>query len=174
MQDQTPCQMTYTEGRERFISAWGDLGSSWGIPKTMAQIHALLLISTEPLNCDQIMEHLSCSRGNANTNIRALCDWELVYNRCQDGCRKEYFLAEKDMWNIVRKIIINRKKKELEPLITVLHEVSGVQGMCTKSEEFCKLVADLKTFSQKADNTLDKLVNTESKWLLGTFMNVIK
>lgn len=174
MQDQMSTTMTYSDGRERFISAWGDLGSSWGIPKTMAQIHALLLISTEPLNCDQIMEHLKCSRGNANTNIRALIDWELIYKRCQDGCRKEYFVAEKDMWNIVRKVIDNRKKKELEPLIKVLNEVSAVKGMCHKSQEFCKLVSDLKKFSEKADNTLEKLVNTESKWLLGTFMNVIK
>jgi len=167
-------KMTYSEGREKFIEAWGNLGTSWGIPKTMAQIHALLLLSTEPLNCDMIMEQLHCSRGNANTNIRALCEWELVFKKCQDGCRKEYFVAEKDMWTIVRQVISNRKKKELEPLIQVLEEVGSVQGMCHKSNEFCNLVSDLKRFSVQADNTLDKIVKTESKWVLGTFMNLIK
>jgi len=166
-------QMTYVEGRDKFIDAWGNLGGSWGIPKTMAQIHALLLISTEPLNCDTIMEKLQCSRGNANTNIRALVDWKLVYKECQDGCRKEYFVAEKDMWTIVRQIIINRKKKELEPLIEVLDEVACVQGMCDKSNEFCNLVSDLKRFSVRADSTLEKFVQTESKWVMGTFMNLI-
>ena len=167
-------KMTYGEGRKKFIDAWGNLGTSWGIPKTMAQIHALLLIATEPLNCDMIMEQLKCSRGNANTNIRALCEWQLVSKKCQDGCRKEYFVAEKDMWTIVRHVIINRKKKELEPLIEVLEEVSHVQGMCVKSNEFCNLVSDLKLFSVKADHTLDKIVQTESKWVIGTFMNLIK
>ena len=167
-------EMTYGEGRAKFIDAWGNLGTSWGIPKTMAQIHALLLISTQPLNCDMVMEFLNCSRGNVNTNIRALCDWGLVHKKCQDGCRKEYFVAEKDMWTIVRQVIINRKKKELEPLIEVLDEISSVQGMCDKSNEFCNLVSDLKRFTVKADNTLDKIVSTESKWVMGTFMNMIK
>lgn len=166
--------MSYAEGREKFIDAWGNMGSAWGIPKTMAQIHAVLMVSTEPLNCDDIMEILDISRGNANTNIRALCDWNLIYKKCMDGCRKEFFEAEKDMWTIVRQIIINRKKKELEPMIEVLNEVSCVQGMCDKSHEFCKLVEDLKRFSMKADGTLDRLVNTDSKWLMGTFMNMIK
>jgi len=174
MHNELQKEMTYSEGRQKFIDAWGNLGTSWGIPKTMAQIHAILLISTEPLNCDMIMETLQCSRGNANTNIRALCDWGLIYKKCQDGCRKEYFSAEKDMWTIVRQVIINRKKKELEPLIQVLDEVSCVQGMCSKSNEFCNLVSDLKRFSVKADNTLDKIVSTESKWVMGTFMNMIK
>ena len=167
-------KMTYSEGREKFIEAWGNLGTSWGIPKTMAQIHALLLLSTEPLNCDMIMEELNCSRGNANTNIRALCEWQLAFKKCQDGCRKEYFVAEKDMWTIVRHVISNRKKKELEPLIHVLDEVGSVQGMCPKSNEFCNMVSELKRFSVQADNTLDKIVKTESKWVLGTFMNLIK
>ncbi|MBT8219963.1 MAG: transcriptional regulator [Bacteroidia bacterium] len=166
--------MTYAEGREKFIDAWGNLGSSWGIPKTMAQIHALLLVSTDPLNCDNVMEILEISRGNANTNIRALCEWELIHKRCMEGCRKEYFVAEKDMWSIVKQIIINRKKKELEPLIDVLNEVSCVQDMCNKSHEFCKLVDDLKRFSTKADDTLNRLVNTESKWVMGTFINLMK
>ena len=78
------------------------------------------------------------------------------------------------MWTIVRHVIINRKKKELEPLIEVLEEVSCVQGMCKKSNEFCNLVSDLKLFSVKADHTLDKIVQTESKWVMGTFMNLIK
>jgi len=167
-------EMTYAEGRQKFIDAWGNLGTSWGIPKTMAQIHALLLVSTEPHNCDNIMELLQCSRGNANTNLRALSDWGLIHKRCQNGCRKEYYEAEKDMWNIVRQIIINRKKKELEPLIEVLDEVSCVQGMCSKSQEFCTLVSELKRVSIKADSTLEKIANTESKWVMGTFMNMIK
>ena len=70
--------MTIQEGRDKFIQSWGALGTSWGINRTMAQIHALLLISPEPLCAEEIMEALQISRGNANMNLRALMDWGLV------------------------------------------------------------------------------------------------
>jgi DNA-binding transcriptional regulator GbsR (MarR family) len=77
----------------------------------MAQIHALLLLAHEPLSAEDIMEELQISRGNANMNIRALVDWGLVHKELKSGERKEFFVAEKDMWLVVKKIIIQRKKK---------------------------------------------------------------
>ena len=71
--------MTLDEGKESFIQSWGTLGSSWGITRTMAQIHALLLVSPEALSAEDIMAQLQISRGNANMNIRALIDWNLVF-----------------------------------------------------------------------------------------------
>jgi len=122
--------MTVQEGRDRFINSWGSLGSSWGISRTMAQVHALLLLAPECLSADEIMDELKISRGNANMNIRALIDWGLVYKELKPGERKEFFIAEKDMWEVFRRIIIQRKKKELEPMLKVLEEVSSVDGMC--------------------------------------------
>ena len=108
--------MDLIQGKEKFIQSWGTLGSNWGINRTMAQVHALLLISPKALTAEEIMEQLKISRGNANMNIRALIDWNLVHKELKPGERKEYFCAEKDMWEVVRQIIIHRKKKELEPL----------------------------------------------------------
>ena len=88
--------MEVTEGKEKFVQAWGTLGTQWGINRTMAQVHALLLISKESLCADEIMEDLKISRGNANTNIRALIDWGLVYKKLKPGERKEFFVAEKE------------------------------------------------------------------------------
>ena len=166
--------MTLDEGKERFIQSWGTLGSSWGITRTMAQIHALLLVSPEPLSAEQIMEQLQISRGNANMNIRALIDWNLVFKKLKAGERKEYFVAEKDMWQVVRNIIIQRKKKELEPMLRVLDEISNVDGEDVETEEFKKVMRDIKLFSNKADSTLDTLVNSDSNWFVGTFLNMIK
>lgn len=166
--------MELEEGKRKFIQSWGTLGSHWGINRTMAQVHALLLISAAPLSSEAIMQDLKISRGNANMNIRALIDWGLVHKELVPGERKEFFVAEKDMWKVVRQIIIHRKKKELEPMLRVLEEVNKVEGNSEEAEEFKKVVQDIKLFSNKADSTLDNLVKSEQNWLMGTFMSLIK
>jgi DNA-binding transcriptional regulator GbsR (MarR family) len=166
--------MELLEGKEKFIQAWGALGSNWGVNRTMAQIHALLLLSPESLSAENIMEELKISRGNANMNIRALIDWRLVYKELKPGERKEYFVAEKDLWEVVKQIIIQRKKKELEPMIKVLDEISSVEGDDIATEEFVKMVREIKLFSSKADSTLDTLVKADSNWFVGTFLKMIR
>ena len=166
--------MELKEGKEKFLQAWGALGSSWGINRTMAQIHALLLISPEALCADDIIEELKISRGNANMNLRALIDWGLVFKELKPGERKEFFAAEKDMWEVVRNIIIERKKRELEPIIKVLDELSSVEGEDPATEAFSSAIKDIKLFSSKADSTLETLVKSDSNWFVGTVMNMIK
>jgi DNA-binding transcriptional regulator GbsR (MarR family) len=166
--------MNFQEGKEKFIQSWGALGSSWGINRTMAQIHALLLISPEALSAEDIKEELKISSGNANMNLRALMDWNLVYKELKPGERKEFFVAEKDMWEVVKNIIIQRKKKELEPMLRVLDELSDVDAEDEESEEFNKVIKDIKLFSNKADSTLDSLIKSDSNWFMGTFMKMIK
>lgn len=166
--------MELKEGKERFIQAWGALGSNWGVNRTMAQIHALLLLSPEALSAENIMEDLKISRGNANMNIRALIDWGLVYKELKPGERKEFFVAEKDLWEVVKQIIIQRKKKELEPMVKVLDEISSVEGDDPATEEFTKMVREIKLFSSKADSTLDTLVKADSNWFVGTFLKMIR
>lgn len=162
------------EGKQKFIQSWGTLGSSWGINRTMAQIHALLLISPECLCAEQVREELNISMGNANMNLRALIDWGLVHKELKSGERKEFFVAEKDMWKVVRQVIIQRKKRELEPMVKVLDEISQVEGVCDYSEEFCKVIQDIKLFSSKADSALETLSKAEASWFIGTFMKMIK
>lgn len=166
--------MTLEEGKEQFIQSWGTLGSSWGVTRTMAQIHALLLVSKEPLSAEDIMEALQVSRGNANMNIRALINWGLAHKKLKSGERKEYFVAEKDMWVVVKNIIEQRKKRELEPMLKVLEDISQVEGKDEEVEEFRKVVMDIQLFSNKADSALDSLVHSDSNWFVGTFMKLIK
>jgi DNA-binding transcriptional regulator GbsR (MarR family) len=120
------------------------------------------------------MEELKISRGNANMNIRALIDWGLVFKELRPGERKEFFVAEKDMWKVVKNIITQRKKRELEPMIKVLDELSSVEGDDAESQEFVKTIKDIKLFSSKADSTLDTLIKADSNWFVGTFMKMIK
>ncbi|MEM6699455.1 MAG: MarR family transcriptional regulator, partial [Bacteroidota bacterium] len=144
------------------------------VTRTMAQIHALLLISHEPMSAEEVMEELKISRGNANMNLRALIDWGLVHKKLKSGERKEFFMAEKDMGEVVKNIIMQRKKKELEPMVKVLEDISKVEGEDAEAQEFRKVVKDIQLFSHKADSVLDTLVGSESNWLMSTFLNLIK
>lgn len=166
--------MQFEEAKEKFIQAWGTLGSNWGVNRTMAQIHALLLISPEALTTEEIKEELKISSGNANMNLRALMDWGLVYKELKPGERKEYFIAEKEMWIVVKNIIIQRKKRELEPMLKALDELSDVEVTDEKSEEFATMIKEVKLFASKADSTLDSLTKSEANWFMGTFMKMIK
>ncbi|MFT6149326.1 MAG: DNA-binding transcriptional regulator GbsR (MarR family) [Saprospiraceae bacterium] len=166
--------MELKEGKEKFLQAWGTLGSNWGINRTMAQIHALLLIAPEALSSEEIRQELNISMGNANMNVRALIDWGLVYKELKPGERKEYFVAEKDMWEVTRKVITERKKKELEPLVKILDDINIVDGDSKEVEEFKKVVQEMQIFARKADSTLDNLVKTKQSWLVNTFMGMMK
>jgi DNA-binding transcriptional regulator GbsR (MarR family) len=99
--------------RDEFVAQWGAMGSSWGINRTMAQIHALLIITTPPLSTDDIMEELKISRGNAHMNLRELVGWGLVRSVIRKGERKEYFEAEKDVWKMFCIIVRERKRREI-------------------------------------------------------------
>ncbi|MBB5036432.1 GbsR/MarR family transcriptional regulator [Prosthecobacter dejongeii] len=106
--------------REEFIAQWGALGSNWGINRTMAQIHALLMTAPECMHTEEIMERLQVSRGNANTNLRELVGWGLVRSVLKKGERREYFEAEKDVWKMFITIARERKRRELDPALSVL------------------------------------------------------
>ncbi len=158
---------------QKFIQAWGTLGSNWGINRTMAQVHALLLISTESLCADDIMAKLKISRGNANMNIRALIDWGLVYKELKPGERREYFVSEKDMWTVVRQIIIHRKKKELEPVLKILSDVQQVEGDSKAKQEFLEVIESIELFAGRADKVLDKFTSSDSTWLLNMLLKIM-
>lgn len=168
--------MKLTEAKQQFISSWGAFGTHWGINRTMAQIHALLLISPEPLTQDDIMEELDISRGNTNMNIRELINWRLVERVLLPGERKEYFTAEKDMWKVVKQIVKERKKRELEPMLQLLDKLEEVDG--DKKDKHVKTFVDtissIKKLGKQADKTLDIMIKAEESWFLGTMMKFFK
>lgn len=166
--------MNVCDGKAKFIEAWGKMASDWGINRTMAQVHALLMVSPRNLTADEVMEQLDISRGNANMNLRALMDWGLVHKKLVPGERKEFFIAEKDMMTVVKQIIIHRKKRELEPMLKVLDEVSAVEPCCPDSEEFVQAVREIRRFAGKANTTLDTLVKADSNWFTNFFLGMIR
>src|SRR6187399_1908641 len=108
------------EARDDFVTQWGSIGSAWGINRTMAQVHALLITRPNPLSTDEIMAELKISRGNAHSNLRDLVSWGLVRSVVRKGERKEYFEAEKDVWKMFCIIIRERRRREIRPAMGVL------------------------------------------------------
>jgi DNA-binding transcriptional regulator GbsR (MarR family) len=107
--------------RDEFVAQWGAMGSQWGINRTMAQIHALLMTAPEPVGTDDVMAELQISRGNAHANLKELVAWGLVRIVLKKGERREFFEAEKDVWQIFTIVTRERKKREIEPALGVLN-----------------------------------------------------
>jgi len=168
--------MKLIEAKDQFISSWGAFGTHWGINRTMAQIHALLLISPDPLCAEDIMEELDISRGNANMNIRDLINWGLVQRTLITGERKEFFTAEKDIWKVVRQIVKERKKRELEPMLQLLDQLSQVEGdkKDKQVKSFLETVNGIKKLGAQADKTLDVMAKAEENWFLGGLVKFLK
>lgn len=169
--------MKIDEAKAKFIQSWGALGTQWGINRTMAQIHALLLVAIEPMTTEQVMEALSISRGNANMNLRALIDWQLVERIHKLGERKEYFEAEKDIWKVATRIAGERRKRELQPVIetlSTLREVEKDADRKAEIKEFRKVTKDVQQFAEKVDQMLDKVNKADEHWFLGTLLKVVR
>ena len=168
--------MKLAEAKQQFISSWGAFGTHWGINRTMAQIHALLLISPDPLTQDDIMEELNISRGNVNMNTRELINWGLIDRVILPGERKEYFSAEKDIWKVVKQIVKERKKRELEPMLKLLDQLENVEGdkKDKNVKSFVEVVGGIKKLGHQADKTLDTMIRAEENWFVGNLLKIFK
>lgn len=168
--------MKLAEAKQQFISSWGAFGTHWGINRTMAQIHALLMISPDPLTQDDIMEQLDVSRGNVNMNIRELISWGLVDRVILPGERKEFFTAEKDIWKVATQITRERKKRELDPMLKLMGQLEKIEGDRKDKDvkQFVETVGNIKKLGLQADKMLDVMTKADENWFLSGIMKVFK
>ncbi|WP_452221653.1 GbsR/MarR family transcriptional regulator [Lacinutrix salivirga] len=167
--------MDYNEAKIKFISTWGSLGSLWGINKAMAQIQALLFISTQPLSMEDIMEDLKISRGNTSMNLRQLMDWGIVTKEIIPGERKEFFTTEKDVQELARVIAKERSRREIKPVIKVLKDVSSIKNDGSEqTKELIKQTKALHDLTETADAMINKLVNQQQNWITKSILKLFK
>ena len=168
--------MNLTEAKLQFIASWGAFGTHWGINRTMAQIHALLMVSAEPITQDDIMEQLNISRGNVNMNIRDLITWGLVDRILLSGERREYFSAEKDTWKVATQIIKERKKRELDPMLKLLATLEKIDGdkKDKNVKQFVDTISGIRKFGKQADQLLDVMIKADESWFLSGMMKIFK
>ncbi len=145
--------MKLQDAKMEFVQTWGSIGSSWGIPRSMAQIHALLLASNEALSTEDVMETIKISRGNVNINMRELINWNLVAKQNKLGERKEFFTANTDIMAMAQNIVQERKKRELQPVLDLLEKLKTdkIQGKKEEVEHFNKLMVELEDFIKQLD-----------------------
>ncbi|HHJ06782.1 MAG TPA: ArsR family transcriptional regulator [Anaerolineae bacterium] len=150
--------------QDKITLHWGEMGNKWGINKTMAQVHALLFISEKPLSAEQIMGELQISRGNVSMSLRELINWGIVYKMHIKGERKEYFTTEKDAWQFFKIISRERKKREIDPTITVLRDVINDLKVADDPDSVYarQQIASLLELVEIGDNLYDVIENLNS------------
>lgn len=169
--------MKYNEARHKFIQSWGTLGSSWGISKTMAQVHAVMLLSSKPLNQDEIMDSLQISRGNASMSLKSLMEWGLIYKEFIPGERKEYYIAEKDAWRIATQVAQERSKRELLPVIHMLDQIKEIKdptAMKSDVKELQTVTNDILSFAKRSDKMLSTFVKAEKNTFFSKILKLFK
>ena len=153
--------MNLDEAQTRFVQVWGALGSHWGINRTMAQLHATLLITTRLLSTDDLMSSLQISRGNANMNLRMLVDWGLIYKEVRPGIRREFFRAERNIWEVAKRIATERRKRELEPLLQAMEELRQINDPAREPsneyKHFISTVDDIRKIGNQVGGAMDIL-----------------
>jgi DNA-binding transcriptional regulator GbsR (MarR family) len=146
--------MKLTAVQEKFILHWGEMGARWGINRTVAQVHALLFLSPKPLNAEELTETLGVARSNVSNSIRELQGWGIVKLVHVMGDRRDHFESMKDPWEMFRVVLDERKKREIDPTLTMLREA----------------LIDLENEKQKDAYTMERLKSlqdffeTTSSW----------
>src|SRR5882757_6036052 len=118
----TPVQQQIRTAQDLFIRRWGEMGATWGINRTMAEIHAFLYITGTPQCTDDVMDRLHISRGNASMSLRALCDWGIIRRLHKRGERREYFESLSDVWEMFSIIAAERKRREMDPVLETIKQ----------------------------------------------------
>ncbi|MBT34207.1 MAG: transcriptional regulator [Thalassobius sp.] len=152
--------MELDKAKMEFVQTWGALGSSWGIPRSMAQIHALLLSNKNELSTEEIMEAIQLSRGNVNINLRELINWKLVSKQNKLGERKEFFAANHNIWEISKNIMQERKRRELQPVQDLLIALKNetLEGDSEEVLHFKEMVKSLDEFISQMDQLSELMI----------------
>lgn len=127
---------TLTPTAEKFVLHWGEMGTKWGINRTVAQIHALLYLSPKPLNAEEIAETLSVARSNVSNSLRELQGWGIVKVVHVMGDRRDHYESMKDVWEMFRVILDERKKRETDPTLEMLRELTAASKKAGAKETY--------------------------------------
>jgi DNA-binding transcriptional regulator GbsR (MarR family) len=170
--------MVLTNAAREFILHWGEMGSRWGVNRTVAQVHALLYLSADPLTAEDIAEKLSVARSNVSSSLRELQNWQLVQATHQMGDRRDFFSTSHDVWQLFLTVVQQRVEREIEPTIAALGRLA-TEARAEKQPEVTARIAAMHAFLQEMHgwyrqmtklppNTLRSLVNLGAgvtKWL---------
>ncbi|MFT6223675.1 MAG: DNA-binding transcriptional regulator GbsR (MarR family) [Paracoccaceae bacterium] len=151
--------------KQDFILHFGEMGSRWGINRTVGQIYALLFLADAPLCADEIVEGLGVSRSNVSMSLKELQSWNLVRLRHKPSDRRDYFTTPDDLWEIVRTLVAERKKREIDPTLTKLRELQ-METPLPEDERAHARMAELRELIESMTHFYDELNAMETERLI--------
>ena len=160
--------MALTPTEQKFILHWGEMGTRWGINRTVAQIHALLFLSQKPLHAEEIAATLTVARSNVSNSLRELQGWGVVRVAHVLGDRRDHFESLKDVWEMFRIVCQERKRRELDPALRVLHEcVDDLKGYGAGSAYTRNKLGEMLEFLTITSSLFDEVVRLPPSTLKG-------
>lgn len=154
--------MNMNAAKEEFIEIWGSLGALWGINRSMARVHALLLVSEEPLDLDAISDSLNISRGNASMTLKDLRSWGVIHRIHVSGDRRDFYVAEQDSWTMLSRIAAERKKREFDPAYKALQSLLG-QEKEAGGKKSTERLRQLESILRVVQTLLERYLANEKK-----------
>jgi DNA-binding transcriptional regulator GbsR (MarR family) len=149
--------MTLTKAAREFILHWGEMGSRWGVNRTVAQVHALLYLSVAPLTAEDIAEALSVARSNVSTSLRELQNWELARVTHHMGDRREFFSTSQDVWQLFLTVVQQRVEREIEPTIAALGRLAA-EARAEKQPEVTARIASMHAFLEQMQGWYQQMI----------------
>ncbi|MCL2021563.1 MAG: MarR family transcriptional regulator [Betaproteobacteria bacterium] len=150
--------MKLTPVTERFILHWGEMGSRWGVNRTVAQIHALLYLAEKPMAADEIAETLAIARSNVSNSLKELQSWRLARVVHMIGERRDHFETSKDVWELFRLIVEGRRQREIDPTLTTLRDFLMSPELEQEPKESAKLIQETLEFIETMTTWLDEMM----------------
>jgi DNA-binding transcriptional regulator GbsR (MarR family) len=151
--------MHLTPVMKRFVLHWGEMGTRWGVNRTVAQVHALLYLAPAPLPAEEIAETLSVARSNVSTSLKELQSWGLVNVAHVLGDRRDHFVARSDTWDMLLTILEQRKRREIEPTLNVLRECAAEMEKDRNTPDAVKARIDgMRNFLTDVTEWFDQIV----------------
>jgi DNA-binding transcriptional regulator GbsR (MarR family) len=157
--------------QQKFILHWGEMGTKWGINRTVAQVHALLFISPKPLNADDLVEALGVARSNVSTSLKELQGWRIVKLVHILGDKRDHFESLKDVWELFRVVLNERKRREIDPTMQVLNECIAEAAKDKATDEYTEArLRDLRNFFETTSGWYDQI----RQWPTSTLVKFLK
>lgn len=145
---------------ERFVVAWGEMGEVWGVNRSVSQIHALLYVSDRPLSADEIADRLRLARSNVSTSLRELLSWSLIRRVSALGDRRDFYEAEADVFEMVRRIAAGRKTREIDPAVAALRQcLAAAEGDARVSDEVRRRFRTMLEFTEGVGRSFDEVLH---------------
>lgn len=155
-----------SSAKAQFILYWGDMGGQWGVNRSVAQIHALLFLSVNPLNAEEISEELGIARSNVSNSLKELVSWKLIKRVPIQGDRREHFVAEADVWEMATRIAQGRKEREIDPArVAIADCVAQAEAEEGVNPVVLQRLRDMQDFLDTADKWYSQMLGVPKKQL---------